>query len=74
MKPSAAKDAKDAEEEAKAQSMAEKLPEGFFDDPKQDAKVRIEPQNMYLFFYFLIFSLFPKTPLLGGNLNPHTSF
>ena len=30
-----------AEEEDMAtnQSMAEKLPEGFFDDPKQDAKV-----------------------------------
>ncbi len=32
----------DEEEEVPGvQSMAEKLPEGFFDDPKQDAKVTL---------------------------------
>ncbi len=37
--PSTSKD--EEEEETKPQSMAEKLPEGFFDNPKEDAKVRI---------------------------------
>ena len=37
----AKEDAEAEEEEDKFKSMADKLPEGFFDDPKQDAKVRV---------------------------------
>ena len=33
--------AKDTAEESKPEAMADKLPEGFFDDAKMDAKVRI---------------------------------
>jgi len=33
------------EEEPKPAAMSDKLPEGFFDDPKQDAKVRSSVSN-----------------------------
>ena len=38
--PSASTSKEDDEEEEKPSAMADILPEGFFDDPKMDAKVR----------------------------------